>query len=103
MSEKQTRVSFTDLDRRKICEIQKKNPGWTQDEVTNAAAKELQKPLKRSSVTGILKDKAKWLKVEDSSGSRKHHKEAKWAPLETALYEWIGQVSRIPAALQTST
>ena len=100
MSEKQTRVSFTDLDRRKFCEIQKNNPGWTHDEVTVAAAKEFKKSLKRSSVTGILKDKAKWLKVEDSSGSRKHHKDAKWAPLEAALFERIGQVSMNAAALQ---
>ncbi|KAK9841678.1 hypothetical protein WJX74_009921 [Apatococcus lobatus] len=63
------------------------------EELTDHASKQLKKSLKRSTVTGILKEKSKWLKVEDSSGNRKHHKEAKWKDLETALFAWFGQSS----------
>ena len=44
MSEKAKCVQITDLDRRKICEIQKKNPAYSQDQITHAASKELKKP-----------------------------------------------------------
>ena len=92
MTDKAKRVCFTDLERRAICQLDQQNPKWTQQELTEQAAKQLNKSLKRSTITGILKEKTKWLKVEDSSGSRKHHKEAKWKDLETALFEWFGQV-----------
>ena len=72
MSKKPKRIRFTDIERRKICEIQQKNSSWTQEQVTQAACEQLKKPgLKCTTITGILKKSAKWLKVEDSSGSRK--------------------------------
>ena len=83
MSEKAKRIQSTDSDRRKICEIQKKNPAFTQDQVTVAASELLNKPvLKRPTITGILKESAKWLKVQDSSGNSKRHREAKWPVLK---------------------
>ena len=66
----QKRQQFSDSDRQLICQIAKDNPGWTQQKVTEEAAKQFDLPgLKRTSVTGILKDSDKWLKAKDAGES----------------------------------
>lgn len=83
------RQQFSNDDRKTICQIQKDNPGWTQTQITDEAAKKLSLPdLKRTSVTGILKESDKWLSLSDAGGS-KRQRTVKWDKLEAVLLELV--------------
>ena len=57
-----TRVQLTDGDRKVICECRQVNKDLSQEKLTALVAEKLNKPvLKRSTVTGTLKESAKWL------------------------------------------
>ena len=88
-----TRVQLTDADRKLICELAKSNRDLSQDKLTSLAAQQLGKDLKRTTVTGVLKDSDKWLKCTHSSASRQiKHRAPQYEQLEAVVYEWFGQV-----------
>ena len=89
-----TRIQFSDSDRIQICKLQKANPTLSHEKLTDLASRQLEKPgLKRSSITGILKESQKWLNCEHSAaGSKVKHRSAKHENLETVLMEWFGQM-----------
>ena len=88
------RIQFSDSDRRRICELHKAYPTLSLERLTDLAAKELEKPgLKRSSITGILKESDKLLSCEHSvAGNKVKHRAAKRENLENVLMEWFGQM-----------
>ena len=49
--------------------------------------------LARSAVTGMLKQRTKWLALSDeAAGTKVRHRSAQWENLEKALMQWFGQI-----------
>ena len=72
MSGPHKRVQLSDADRKVICELAQSNSDLKQDQLTDLAAQTLGKPgLKRSTVTGILKERTRWLNVSHSTAHKK--------------------------------
>ncbi len=87
------RTQLSDSGCRQICELHHENRDLSQDKLTALIATRLEKPtLKRPAVTGVLKDSAKWLRIENSAASKTvEHTAAKHENLEKILMEWFGQ------------
>ena len=95
------RVQLSDLDRKKICELAVEHESLSQDKLTALLQTQLNKPaLARSTVTGILKERTKWLALSnEAAGSKVRHRSAQWENLEKALtdQELLAFVSENPA------
>ena len=87
------RTQLSDSGCRQICELHHENRDLSQDKLTALIATRLEKPtLKRPAVTGVLKDSAKWLRIENSAASKTvEHTAAKHENLEKILRERFGQ------------
>lgn len=95
------RVQLSDLDRKKICELAVEHQSLSQDKLTALLQTQLNKPeLARSTVTGILKERTKWLALSnEAAGSKVRHRSAQWENLEKALMQWFGQLRSRGAVL----
>ncbi|KAL3132737.1 hypothetical protein ABBQ32_009240 [Trebouxia sp. C0010 RCD-2024] len=89
-----TRVQLSGADRKKTCELAQANRDLKQEQLTQLAAEAIGKPgLKRTTVTGVLKEKTRWLKVSDTTASTKvKHRAPQFEKLEQALIQWFGQI-----------
>ena len=64
----QKRVQLSDLDRKKICELAVRHQSLSQDKLTALLQTQLNKPeLSNSTVTGILKERTKWLALSNEA------------------------------------
>ena len=80
-----TRVQLTDGDRKVICECRQVNKDLSQEKLTALVAEKLNKPvLKRSTVTGTLKESAKWLSCTTTAANRVKHRCALLCYVRTA-------------------
>ncbi len=72
------RVQLSDLDRKKICQLAVEHKSLSQDKLTALLQTQLNKPeLARSTVTGVLKERTKWLGLSDEvAGSKVRHRSA---------------------------
>ena len=72
------RVQLSDLDRKKICQLAVEHKSLSQDKLTALLQTQLNKPeLARSIVTGVLKERTKWLGLSDEvAGSKVRHRNA---------------------------
>ena len=95
------RVQLSDLDRKQICQLAAENLSLSQDKLTALLQVQLNKPdLARSTVTGILKDRTKWLAISnEAAGSKVRHRGAQWDNLEQALMQWFAQLRSRNAVL----
>jgi hypothetical protein len=95
------RVQLSDLDRKKICQLAVEHKSLSQDKLTALLQTQLNKPeLARSTVTGVLKERTKWLGLSDeAAGSKVRHRSAQWENLERALMQWFGQLRSRNAVL----
>jgi len=77
------RVQLSDLDRKKICQLAVEHKSLSQDKLTALLQTQLNKPeLARSTVTGVLKERTKWLGLSDeAAGSKVRHRSAQWENL----------------------
>ncbi|KAL9932226.1 hypothetical protein V8E36_008998, partial [Tilletia maclaganii] len=69
------------LDRKKICEYHRDNPGHRQDDIAALFG------IERSTVSRILKDQERWLAIEDASDAAKiaKHRTGRYPALEARL------------------
>ncbi len=95
------RVQLSDLDRKKICELAVELQSLSQDKLTALLQTRINKPeLARSTVTGILKERTKWLALSnEAAGSKVRQRSAQWENLEKALMQWFGQLPSRGAVL----
>ena len=79
---------------KKICELAVEHPSLSQDKLTALLKTQLNKPeLARSTVTGILKERAKRLALSnEAAGSKVRHRSAQWENLEKAQDEMLLQM-----------
>ena len=94
MSAVKTSVQLTGADGKVICELAWANQDLSQKKLTALAAETLKKPaLKRTTVTGVLKSKDRWLNSSHSAvNSKVKHQAPRHQNLELALIEWFGQL-----------
>lgn len=78
------------LDRKLICDFQVANPDVKQDTIATKFG------IERSTVSKILKQKDKWLKIDPSSDSAKiaKHRTAKFPEVEDRLTEWVSGMKK---------
>ncbi|PCH40002.1 CenpB-DNA-bind-domain-containing protein [Wolfiporia cocos MD-104 SS10] len=77
------------IDRKKICEYHKNNPGKKQEEI----AREFN--VERSTVSKILKEKDRWLNVKDDEKLLvSKYRPSKFPHLESQLESWLQECSR---------
>ena len=85
-------ILIGDLDRKKIYQLAVEHKLLSQDKLTALLQTQLNKPeLARDIMTGILKERTKWLALSDeAAGSKVRHRSAQWENLEKALMQWCG-------------
>ena len=88
------RQQCTAADRKKICELQLAHRDLTQEKLTALIAGQLNLPnIKRSTVTGTLKESHKWLNSADTTADKRvRDRTPQHENLETALMQWFGQL-----------
>ena len=96
-----SRQQLTNSDRRQICELHLAHKDLTQEKLTALVASKLSLPeVKRSTITGILKQSDKWLQWSDTAADKKvRDRKPQHEKLETALILWFGQLRAKDALL----
>jgi hypothetical protein len=93
---KRARVDLSGSEKREICLVHKKHPGLTHEELAEYMVKNKSgfKLVNRSTISKILKEQEKWLKVDTKlrEGTNKRAREAKFPQLEKALLIWFAQI-----------
>lgn len=89
------KVKLLNLDRKRICERHEANPKLKQDELATLFG------VERSTVSKVLKEKERWLAIEEDSQDAKivKHRQAKFPEVEKQLMVWVQQAQEAGQAL----
>ena len=85
---KRARIQLTATEKKAICLQKAENPSMKQHELSAWCEKRFGKPIKKNTVSDILKEDKKWLAVRDDCNVIKDMK-CRHPQLETALWTWI--------------
>jgi len=88
-SAKRRRVEISASQKKDLCVYREEHPGVTQVQLRAHFAKEWGVTVGKSTVSDILKDKAKWLAVPKDRGGVFRAKQPKFQELETCLFSWF--------------
>lgn len=85
---KRARIQLTATEKKALCLQKGENPSLKQHELSAWCEKRFGKPIKKNTVSDILKHAKKWLAVRDDCNVIKDMK-CRYPQLETALWTWI--------------
>lgn len=82
------KTKLLNIDRKRICEHAAAHPKMKQDDLAAIFG------IERSTVSKVLKDKERWLNIEDDSETAKivKHRSARFPEVETPLTHWAHQM-----------
>ena len=87
----QKRTAISDEIKYDICNYQTKNPNISHENIAIHFNQLHNLDIKRSTISKILKEKERWLSIENASTSTYKHREVKYPLLEQALSIWVKQ------------
>ena len=87
----QKRTAISDEIKYDICNYQTKNPNISHENIAIHFNQIHNLDIKRSTISKILKEKERWLSIENASTSTYKHREVKYPLLEQALSIWVKQ------------
>ncbi|CAI7819953.1 unnamed protein product [Closterium sp. NIES-53] len=97
MSAVRRRVAVTGQVKKEICELKLQLGDVSQDEMVEQVYRRYGVRLSRTTVSKILKDAPRWLRVSGAAAKQKRCRMAKFPQMEAALAHWYRQVSSMHA------
>ncbi|CAI5469030.1 unnamed protein product [Closterium sp. Yama58-4] len=97
MSAVRRRVAVTGQVKKEICELKLQLGDVSQDEMVEQVYRRYGVKLSRTTVSKILKDAPRWLRVSGAAAKQKRCRMAKFPQMEAALAHWYRQVSSMHA------
>jgi hypothetical protein len=90
-------TGLTGAQKRKLCELYQRDPRMnTVDKLIDIAEKEFDKIPGRDSVQKMIRDRGRWLALNEKDASYFRQRAGKLGNLEEGLFEWLLQVCPVP-------
>ncbi|KAG6917467.1 hypothetical protein DXG01_002444 [Tephrocybe rancida] len=94
---KQKKQRLDNLDRKRICRFHADHPGARQEDIASEFG------VERSTISKILKQKARWLAAPDAPGDRAaKHRPSKFPEIEEELLKWLSTLPPSSSSLSST-